>query len=218
MFGVPAGSLTLRGGVAFARAGSDIFDDSFELFTLDKSDFNGFDISADFGVRVAPRFDVVVGVGGSHARSGSEYNDWLGEDNRPIEQVTMFTRVPITAGLRAYLTPRGREIGRFAWVPTRGAVYAQAGAGFMYYRFAQEGEFVNFETLDIVEDRIESSGFTPTVYAALGGEFNLSERFALVADARYSWASAELDPTVFDGFEPIDLSGLGTTVGFLVRF
>ena len=218
LFGPPRASLSVRGGLAFANAGSDIFSDSRELFTLERGDFNGLTLGADLGVRITPRLDFVAGIGVAHASAGSEYRDWEGEDDRPIEQRTSFTRVPVTGGVKAYVTPRGREIGRFVWIPARAALYATGGGGLLWYRFAQSGEFVNIESLDIVQDELSSSGFTPTVYAGVGGEFTVSERFALAVEGRYSWGSARLDPIAFGDFEPIDLAGLSTTVGFLVRF
>lgn len=218
LFGAPQATLSVRAGLAFASAGSDIFTDSQELFTLERGDFHGMALGADLGVRIAPRLDFVAGIGVAHASAGSEYRDWEGEDNRPIEQRTSFTRLPVTGGVKAYVTPRGREIGRFVWIPARAALYATGGGGLVWYRFAQSGEFVDIESLDIVQDELSSSGFAPTVYAGVGGEFTVSKRFALAVEGRYSWGSAKLDPFAFDSFEPIDLGGLSTTVGFLVRF
>ncbi len=217
LFREPVASLVVRGGFGHANAGSDLFAFATEQLTLERGDFSGPMVGVDLAVRVHPRVDVGVGAAfiGSEARS--EFRDWIGADDLPIEQTTTFQRVPLTANVKAYLTPRGRSVGNFAWIPARFAPYVGAGAGAMWYRFQQQGEFVDFETLDIFEDELESSGWAPAAHALAGLDFTLTPRLGLSAEARYSWARAQ-PGGAFELFEPIDLSGLSASIGLQLRF
>jgi opacity protein-like surface antigen len=220
LLGAPHGSLALRGGFAFARASSDVFDESMELFTLDRGDFSSFSGAADVAITVRPRFDVVFTGGYAQSSKDSEDREFveiIGEDSLPIRQDTRLTRVPLTVSLKAYLMPRGRQIGTLAWVPERFAPFIGAGGGATWYRFQQTGDFVFQETEEIFTDALSSDGWAPTWHAFGGVDVALGPRFALVGEVRYAWASAELEQD-YDGYEPIDLSGLQTTVGFQVRF
>jgi hypothetical protein len=50
-----------------------------------------------------------------------------------------------------------------------------------------------------------------------GVDYALGPRFAITTEARYLWSNAELSQD-FSGFQPLDLSGLSTTVGLSIRF
>lgn len=217
LFGSPASSLTLRGGFAHASAGSDVFAFSREQLTLGRGDFDGFLLGADFARRLAPRLDLVLGAAFAGRDARSEMREWVDQDDRPIEQTTRFQRVPLTASVRAYPLPRGRSVGRFVWIPARVAPFVGAGAGAMWYRFEQTGDFVDFETLEVFYDEFASSGWAPTAHALAGADVSLGPRLALVGEARWTWAESELGRD-FEDFEPIDLSGLSASLGLLVRF
>jgi hypothetical protein len=217
LFKTPTGSFAVRGGFSRANAGSDVFTATTSRFTVDRGDFDGLTLAADLSFRAASRFDVVFGAGYAGTSAPSESRDFVGTDNLPIRQTTSFKRIPVTASVKAYLTPRGRSIGRFAWIPARYALYAGAGGGAMWYRFQQVGEFVNAETLDIFDDALTSSGWTLEGHALAGIEYSLSPRFALTGEGRYTWASAELGRD-FAGYDRIDLSGFAATAGVAVRF
>jgi hypothetical protein len=217
LFGAPLGSFTIRGGWALARAHSDLFAFTTDQLTLDRGDFSSPDIEADLAFRVAARTDVVVSTGYSGMNRRSEFRHFIDNNDLPIEQTTAFHRVPITLGVKQYLTSTGRSIGRFAWIPSRVAPYVGGGGGFMYYRFHQEGDFIDFATTNVFPSIYASDGWTRTAYAAAGLDYSLGPRFALTTEARYLWSNAELSRD-FIGFEHVDLSGLSTTVGVAVRF
>lgn len=217
-FQPPRGGISIRGGLTGARAGGDLFDFTTGSLTLDQRDFRSATVAVDLAwTRPGSRLDVVVGSGFATASAPSEFRDLVGEDDLPIAQTTTFRRVPVTAGLRAYLLPRGRSIGRFAWVPNRVAPYVGAGVGATWYRFRQQGEFVDYETLDVFRDDFQSEGWGPTGYGHAGIDLALGVHVALTAEARYTYAKAAVGGD-FDGFDSIDLSGLATTVGFTFRF
>lgn len=217
LFREPRATLSLRGGWAQPRASSQIFDFTTEELTLERGDFSGFTVQGELALRVHDRVDVALGLGHAQTTTRSEFRRWLDQDDRPIEQTTRFSRTPITVGAKAYLTERGRSIGRFAWIPTSWAPWVGAGGGWMVYEFLQSGDFVDEETLEIFTKDFRSAGGAPTAHVMAGVDVSLSPRFMLTGEGRYLWGSDEMSLD-FEDFDPIDLSGFQITFGFAARF
>lgn len=217
LFRKPAGAFLLRGGLAAEQASGDLYAFLTDQFTLDKRDFRAPSFGGDVLVSVAPRVDLDFGVSYSGWKKPSEFRDFIGTDNLPIAQTTTLERVPLTAGARIYLVPPGRSIGKYVWIPNKFAPYVGGGGGMMWYRLRQAGEFIDFQTNDVFPDEFESSGWTGTAHAMAGADYSLSPRLALTGEARYTWAKTSLG-TDFTGFDGIDLSDFGFTLGLNVRF
>ena len=217
LFEQPRLTIGVRAGQHFASANGDLYDMFIDELTLERGDFSGATASLDIGVVVTPHIDLVASVGRSWSKARSEFRDWVGEDELPIEQTTSLQRTPLTATFKVYPMARGRTIGSNAWIPQRFTPFVAVGAGALHYDLEQEGEFVDAETLDIFPDRFEADGWAPTLHAAVGSDFWLSSRFGLVVEGRYQWGSAPLEGD-FRGFDDIDLSGFQGTAGLSVRF
>jgi hypothetical protein len=220
LFHRPVGSFAFRGGYAVANASSDVFDDATTQLTLTKGDFSGFSWGGDISYSTGDRWDLLFDAEVANSSKSSEFRNFIGTDNKPIEQTTKFERVPLTLGVKYYLTSRGRSVSEFAYVPTKFAPYVSVGAGAMYYDFEQKGDFVDFasENLDIFNTTLESSGWAPMGRGAAGVEYSLGPWVALTGEGRYVWAKATLDPSAFEGYDKIDLNGFTGMVGFRVRF
>jgi len=218
LFKAPTGRLGLRVGYARPNAGSDVYSFFTNELTLGKSDFGAVDMAADLAFRVAPRNDVVFSLGYAGSRARSEFRHWVDQNDLPIEQRTTLQRVPITASIKWYLVEPGRSIGRFAWLPRRYVPYVGVGAGGMWYRLHQWGDFVaNDSVHSVFTDSFGSDDWALTVHAFAGMDVALSPRFVLTGEARYTYARAPLGSD-FSGFDRIDLSGLSLTAGVAVRF
>ena len=217
LFRRPIGGLLVHGGFASPTSSGDLYSFLTNQFTLSKGDFSAPAFGADLLLRVAPRLDLAFGAGISGSRKVSEFRHFLDLNNLPIQQTTSLVRVPLTAGARLYLAPRGRSIGEFAWIPTRIVPYVGAGGGMMWYRFRQTGDFIDFQTTDVFPDAFQSRGWTPTAHALAGVDYSLNPRFALNGEARYTWAKGRLSDD-FTGFHGIDLSDIGINFGLNVRF
>src|SRR5438552_2647831 len=120
LFGRPRASIGLRGSWQFARAGSDLFRFVEENLTIDRKDFNAPSVAADLGIRVTERIDAVFGVDVSQKSIASEYRHLVDNNRQPITQSTRLREVNLGGSVRVALTPRGRGISRFAWIPARG--------------------------------------------------------------------------------------------------
>lgn len=217
LFHVPRATVSLRLGMAQPSADSKVFAFTSEKLTMSRGDFAGASAAADLDITITRRVAFQMGVAVSARETGSEYRDFIDNNNLPIEQRTAFRRVPLTAGLKLYLTSPGRSLGRFAWVPSKLTPYVTAGGGLMYYSFRQSGDFVDFQNFDVFPLELESSGWTSMAYGSAGVNYALSARLGLVTEARYDRAQAPMGRD-FVGFDRIDLSGLSLTTGLHLRF
>lgn len=217
LFHRPQASLTLRIGVARPDARDGVFAFASNLLTINRNDFTGLSAAANLDFMINSRLSVEMGTAVSGRDVSSEYRDWVDLDDLPIEQTTRFRRTPVTAGAKLYLLPTGRSLGRYAWVPNTFAPYVSAGGGFMYYKFTQSGDFVDFETNDVFRTNLASSDWTSMAYGAVGFNYNLSARTGIVTEARYEHAQANMGRD-FVGFPHIDLSGWGVSTGLSFRF
>ena len=213
----PSGSWSLRGGFARPNASSDIFSFTTTNLTVNRGDFSALDLGADLAFTITPRLDLVFDVSYSGMSKGSEFRNFVDNNQLPIQQTTSFQRTPVTVNARYYLTERGRQIGHYAWVPNRLVPYIGGGAGVMYYEFNQKGDFIDNATQAVFPDVFHSGGWTPMAQVLAGVEWSMGPGWALRTEARYLTASAT-PSSDFSGFHSIDLSGMTTSVGFFVRF
>lgn len=224
LFGQPRGMVGISGG--WLRAGTEEIDPRCLEGPYSESGYGllrffscqltigerGYDsplFRFAFGAAVAPRVDLVFDVDVSRSRVVSDYRHYT-EGDLPIDQTTELTQVPLNIGVRFWLTPRGRRVGRLAWVPNTLAFHVGAGVGARWYRLAQFGDFVNTVDLGIDSDRFVSQGWAASRHVAAGVSIRLSPRVFAVADVRRVWSQRELADE-FSG--RLDLNGLQMTGG-----
>ena len=217
LFGMPRGAFSVRGGYMTTSANSDVYDFITETLTIDKGDFNASVFGFDVALVVHPRIDVLVGVELSKSNTESEYRDFEEDDGSPITQRTELSMYPFSGSVKFYLTPRGRDISRFAFVPSKARAYVGGGAGLVWYRLFQTGDFVDFVDLAIFTSEFKSSGFGTEAHVFGGVDVQLKPAIYLSFEGRYMWADADLSGG-FVGFDPIDLSGLRITAGINYSF
>ena len=217
LFGPPRASVGIRGSWVFARAGSDWYDFVRDQLTLDRGDFKTAGIAGDVGVTITPKLEAVFGADYSSGESLSEFRAF-DENGLPIEQTTDLRQAAFTGGVRYALLGRGRTVSSLAWIPQRWVPYVGGGAGILYYRLRQYGDFVDIDDLSIFTDLFESGGWTPMGYVNGGTDIQLFRKLYLTIDARYQWAATDLDRPSWQGFEPLDLAGLRVSTGINVIF
>ena len=216
LFHAPSVRLSLRGGYDHANANSEVFDQAVQDLSLNKSDFSGLTLGGEVAFALGSRVDISFDAGFSRASKGSDFRHFIDNNDLPIEQTTTFERVPLMGNLRFYLTPTGRNVGRLAWIPNKVVPWVGAGGGTMWYRFRQEGDFVDFQTSNVFTGEFKSDGWTPAVQGMGGVDVSITPLIALRGEGRYVWAKAPLGRD-FTGFNRIDLSGVQGTLGLTFR-
>lgn len=217
LFHTPRASLSMRFGVAVPNANQGVFRFTSDLLTVDRSDYTGMTGGVNLDIHLTQRLALEFATAMSYRDIGSEYRDFVDNNDLPIKQRTAYRRVPFTAGAKLFLTPTGRTLSRYAWVPSKFAPYVSGGGGVMYYSFQQSGDFVDFETNDVFKSTLKSNDWTPVVYGAAGFNYSLSARMGLTTEARYDYARATMSND-FQGFPPINVSGVAVTTGLYLRF
>lgn len=216
LFHQPNAVFTLRGGYDHASANSDLFDDVTQNLTLNRSDFSGLTFGAEVGIPVGRRFEVGADIGYSRSSKGSAFRNLIDNDNLPIEQLTRFERVPLMGTVRVFLTEPGRAIGQLAWIPNKVTPWVGAGAGAMWYRFEQEGDFVDFRDYHVFTSSVQTDSWTTAAQAMGGVDVSLTPALALRGDVRYVWAH-DKPKSSFSTFDRIDLSGTQASIGLSFR-
>jgi len=217
----PVGAFALRIGYDRPFASSDVFDQNIDQLTLSRGDLAGLHLGTDLSIHLtrSQRVDLVLGSTYAGASKESRFRHYLDNNDAPIEQTTMLRRLTLTGGLKAYLTPPGRSIGQFAWIPNKVAPYVGVGGGALWSRYQQEGDFIDFaaDNLRVFNSEFRSDHWAPEAHGLVGTDISLSPSLALTTEARYTWARAPMGQE-FQGFDHIDLSGVSLTAGISVRF
>jgi hypothetical protein len=217
LFQKSRGYFGIRIGEFFPKADSGIFRMVTSELTLKKSDFRASDMGLDAGFSMYERVDLIFSLDDSERTGKSEFRDYVDEQGLPITQKTYYSQQMVTAGIKYLFVPRGRQVGHYAYLPSRIVPFVSAGGGLIWYSFKQYGDFVDSATLEIFPAYLESSGTAPTLYLGGGTDIRLFQAAYLTLDLRYSWAKRDMEGD-FAGFDPIDLSGLRLTAGLQWRF
>jgi hypothetical protein len=217
LMGKPKGFFGLHMGIFFPQADSEVFDMITSELTLEKSDFRALDFGLDAGFDLYEKVDLVFHFDNSKRSKDSEFRDFVDEQGLPITQNTSLSQSSITAGIKYLLKPPGRQVGKYAWLPSRIVPFIEGGGGLLDYTFEQNGDFVDSTTLEIFPAYMKSSGWTLTGYLGGGADIYLLKNIFLTLDLRYSFASDDLDQD-FVGFDDIDLGGLRITAGIYWHF
>jgi len=217
LFREPRVTLKFESGYGWQRASSDLYEQVITDHTLGRRDFDNPYIGGELALRLTDRVDLAFAAGWQGGAVQSEYREFIGDDGLPIVQTTSLQQVPVVASLKFYPVGRGRQIGRFAWIPRAVSPFLGGGIGFVSYDFEQEGEFIDFNTGDIYNDRVQSEGTGFLARAQAGLAISLGKQFEFTVEGRYNWADDPLDGG-YGGFQPIDLDGLQVIGGLAVRF
>lgn len=210
LFGQPRGIIGLSGGWLRAEGGDGGLLGFFrDELTIGERGYDSLLFRFAFGAAVSPRVDLVFDVDVSRSRAVSVWREFPDFDP-PIAQTTELTQMPLNAGVRFWVVPRGRRIGRLAWVPNTFAFHVGVGGGARRYQLAQFGEFVDYRDDLIYPDEYESAGWAASAHATAGVSLRLSRRVFAVADVRRVWSRRELAD---DFIGSLDLNGLQMTGG-----
>ena len=216
--GVPAtagaASVQLRLGGFMPAADSNLFRDDSILYTVEKSDWDGFTIGGEFSFEPREHLELGIHVDGYDERVDTFYRDYTRPSGQEILQSLKLTLVPTGVTLR--FLPRSR----YATV----SPYVGVGGDMIWYKYEEFGDFIDFQSpeLDIVPDHFIADGWEPAVHVVGGLRVRLGHDFSVIGEARYQWADDELEDDFFpqpgqDALR-LDMSGLSVVVGLSLRF
>lgn len=211
------GSLSFRIGGFFPNGDSDIWEENIENFTFEMDDFNNFTLGMEYNWFLN-RF-VTLGFGFDYysKRNSTEYRDFIGDDDLPIQQEIKLTVVPLTATVK--FTPLGN--GSPGYRGERGSqLVPWIGGGIGVYSFEYEeiGEFIDFSDFSIFDAEFLTHEATALGFHIAGGlVIPIDLEWDIFGEARYALAKGDLGDD-FLGFEPIDLGGFSFHFGASYRF
>lgn len=210
--------LTLRSGAHLPSASGGVFEVASRDLTLSSEDLASLNLGAELAFFLTPRLQVQLGIDRSIADAASQARATVTAGQGPATQQTRFgTRAAVALGLRAYLRAPYVSDGPEIQQRSKLSLYVGAGVGQSRYTFEQTGTFVDVGRAQTFEGSYVSQGQGSLLFGAIGGEYALTQRMALVLEARYENADAPLAGRL-SGFEPINLSGLRTLVGLQLRW
>jgi len=190
------------------RIVDDVIATNLGLFAFGLDEFNNSSIGAEWLIGFGDYVEAGFGVGLYQQTVLSVYDDYINVDNTEITQDFRLRVAPITTmarffpfGLRAGIQP-----------------YAGVGLGFFNWRYSEVGEFVDFNTFDIVRDRFVATGNDVGGVYLAGLRVLAGSRFAVGGEVRYQDVQGIVG--IDQGFldERIDLRGVTTSFTFNVRF
>jgi len=203
-----ASGLELRVGGFAPRGHSDLFSDVNELYGVRHQDFQGVTGGIEYSFNATDHVELGVHLDGYGRWVDSSYRDFENEDGSPIFQQLRLTVVPLGVSVR--FLPAGRR--------ARVSPYVTAGADVFFYKYEEQGDFIDFFTddLDISSDAFVSEGAAGGFHVAAGLRVPVSPDFSVTGEVRYQQARTRMN----DDFSQnrIDLSGVSGTVGVHVRF
>lgn len=196
-------SITLRVGLLQPQLDSDLWQINMENLTFDKQDMLDILYGAEFEFYLG-KFLSVFFEGSSYQKSiYSMYRDWQHEDGRSIHQNISLRITSLEAGFLLY--PLGSD--------KRFYPFMGVGAGLYAWKYAQWGEFINFDDLTIEEGYAETNTYSLGANARAGLGFKFNPAFGVSLEAKYHYLKGRLS-SYFEGFENLDLSGFTTNLGF----
>jgi hypothetical protein len=212
---------TGRIGAFMPLGHSNLFDDANDLYTLDigasdparlkMGDWAGGYGGGEFSFRVARNVELGFHVDGYDRVLDTSYRNHVRkEDGSDIEQTLNLTLVPIGMSIRFVPTSARARI----------APYVAFGPDVIYYRYTEEGDFIDFfatPTPQDFPDRFYSDGWTVGAHVAGGVRVAVSDYVWLVGEGRYQWAHLTKMGGDFSDYQ-IDGSGVAVTVGVYFRY
>lgn len=205
-------ALSAYGGFMAFQFDSGLFRDNEVDFGIADGDFSGGRFGLELDFAVLPMLDVSVGYSSSSGDVSASYLDFTYDDGREIEHGASLRTTEMTVAAKF----------RLARAPARFRPYLLAGASGTFYRYREDGEFINFDTSDIYFDSYEERSFLPGFFAGVGTDFRAIQapdgrQVDLFGEFRYARSQGDHQDD-FDGFGGLTIGRTGGLFGVRIRF
>jgi opacity protein-like surface antigen len=181
-----------------ARDIDDVLYQNAGFLTLEADDFNNGIFGGEVHFGVGRFLEVGAGAGFYQSTVGSVYRDYVNDNGTEIYQESKLRIVPYTFTARVF--PAGRD------APVQ--PYVGGGLALLYWRYSEEGEFVDFNNRgEVFVDRFVDSGYQAAPVGLAGVRFRFSDNVLAGGEFRYQAAKADLDPALGFAGDTLDLGG-----------
>ena len=200
------GEFSVRG--QDGRIYDDVLLQNSLVFDLYPRDFSDMTVGGEWQAGLGRYFEIGVGLDYYRSTVPSAYLDYVDDDGFEILQDFRLRIMPVTFTLR--VMPFGNDV---PFQP-----YFGGGVGLFNWRYSEVGDFIDFDTFEVFNDRFVAKG-TDVGGVILGGaRIPIGSRFAGAVELRYQHAAGTVG--LDQGFlgERIDLGGFATRFSVQVKF
>ncbi len=202
------GAFKVKFGLYSPNCNSDIWEINFENLYLEKADFKTSFVSLEYEQLIDRNIAVTFEIGEiERDEVASEYRDYTYEDGSPIAQAVYYKIDFYEFGLKFYPVPRRAKV--FPFIGLSGGLY--------HYIYNQYGEFIDFESMTVFDGDFLADQYAFGFAISGGINIKLSRRTYVGIEGKYLSLKGDLG-SEFEGFEPIDFSGVMTSFVIGVRF
>jgi hypothetical protein len=194
-------------GIA-SRNVNDVLLANLDTLTFRISDLRTVDVQGEWNLSFGDHIEAGFGLGYQQGQARPFNTAYVDPTGANIYQTDTLRVIPFQAVVR--FLPFGK-MGAFQ-------PYVGAGVGVLRWRYSEIGNFVD-GNLNIFSGNYASSGTTVGpillggVKVPIGGDV-----YALTMEVRYQQGVGTLDPSQQFAGSKVDLSGISTKFGFLIRF
>jgi hypothetical protein len=200
-------TIKLRAGIFQPNGDSQYWDQREIDFTGDEDDFEDTIFGVDYVHMFTERIGVLVSASLYEGDNTAAFLDFVDDFGDDIVHDTTLEITQFDLGLVYHLLRRDATV----------SPYLGGGIGFYGYDLEESGDFIDFSNFEIFTGTFDASGSTVGGFFLAGLEIPLGDQFAIFGEARWDWASDDLEDD-FREFGDIDLSGGQLVGGVAFRF
>ncbi len=202
-------ALRFSAGIFEPDGESQYWNETFDTFAGNISDFDDAEVSFEYQRRLTRRLSLVAGASAYEGSQNLGYFDFVDPQGFDILHEGTLEIDTATLGIRLDLASQGSVI-----IP-----YVAIGGGFFSWTLTEDGEFVDFGVVpeEIFASTFEDDGVTFGSYFAAGVDVPIGNSFAIFGEVKWTDAQDDLSGD-FAGLGELDLSGQRIAAGFSWSF
>jgi outer membrane protein W len=205
-FDLGIGSFMPRG--VDTRVTGDVLVANMDALVFKMGDLKSVEVRGEWNLTFGHHIETGFSLGYTQGHAPAFYRDVVNPDGSDITQNLRLRLIPVQAVIR--FMPFGKT-GTFQ-------PYVGTGVGIVMWRYNETGAFVD-SAFNIFNARYTSSGRSVGPILLGGAKIPMGgDIYALTLEARYRYGTGTLDPSQKFAGPKIDLGGLSTEIGFLIRF
>ncbi len=188
----------LKMGLFYPECNSDLWATNFENLILQKADFQTSQFFFEWETSVSPILSVGFQFGSMQKTEvDSEYRDFTYDDGTSIGQAVGYKIHPFELTMKIYPVQKRHMV----------FPYVGVGLGFYTVTYEQWGDFIDFDGGYSYEGDFVSKTTSLGGSGFVGLVFRPTRGLMVGIEGKYQYLKSRLS-SEFEGFEPLDLSGV----------